>query len=98
MSMNLMIGSTRLTADGLVGTSGQPVQVYWVHLVSGGTASITSLNDGTSATDTAFIQIDGKANESVTLNFAGGVRFPSGCFMNTDANISYCNIGFTEEF
>ncbi len=98
MSMNLMIGNTRLTADGVVGTSGKPIQVYWIHLVSGATASTTSLNNGTAAGDTAFIQVDGVANQGVTVNFAGGVRFPAGCFMNTDANISYCTIGYSEVF
>jgi len=46
---------------------------------------------------TAYVQVDGKANEGVLLNFAGGVRFASGCFMDTDANISYATIGCTRD-
>ena len=96
--MNLVIGDVRLTADGLVGTSGKPIRVYWIHLVSGATLSTTTLNNGTGADDTAYVQVDGVANQGVLLNFAGGCRFPDGCYMNTDANIEYALIGYTEEF
>ena len=98
MSMNLVIGNTRLTADGLVGTSGKPIRVYWVHLVSGATASTTTLKNGTGTGGTAYCQVDGVASSGVLLNFAGGMRFPDGCYMDTDANISYAVIGYTEEF
>ena len=97
MSMNLMIGTQRSTADAQVGAGSRPCRVYWIHLVSGGTASTTSLENATGTGGDDYIQVDGKANESVTLNFAGGVLFPEGCYMNTDANISYCVIGFSEE-
>jgi len=98
MSMNLMIDTVRLAADGAVGVSGKPMRIYWIHLVSGATASTTSLKNGTSTAGTAYCQVDGKANEGVLLNFAGGMRFPDGCFMDTDANISYATIGCTREF
>ena len=96
--MNLVPGSTRLTADGLVGSSGNPIRVFSIHLISGATASTTTFNNGTLVGDTAYAQVDGIASKSVTLNFAGGLRFPAGCYMNTDANISYCVITYTEEF
>ena len=95
--MNLLIGNTRLTADGLVGTSGKPIRIYWIHLVSGGSASTTTLKNGTGTGGTAFLQVDGIASSAVNVSFAGGVRFPDGCYMDTDANISYCTIGYTEE-
>jgi hypothetical protein len=98
MSMNLVTDTKRLTADGVVGQSGKPTRVYWILLVSGSTGSTTSLKNGTSGTGTAYVQVDGKANEGVLLNFAGGVRFPDGCYMDTDANISYATIGCTTEF
>ena len=97
MSMNLVPGNTRLTADGAVGTSGNIIRVFSIHLVSGGTASTTSFNNGTGAGDTALCQIDGTASEGVTVSFNGGLKFVDGCFMNTDANISYCTIIYTEE-
>jgi len=93
----MLIGTQRLTKDGSVGVSGKPVRVYWIHLVSGATASTTSFKNGTSTAGTAYIQADGLVSKGVTLNFAGGVLFPSGCYMDTDANISYCTVGFTME-
>ena len=98
MSMNLVIDTVRLAADGVVGQSGKPTRVYWIHLISGGTASTTSLKNGTSTAGTAYCQVNGKANEGVLLNFAGGMRFPGGCFLDTDANISYATVGCTTEF
>ncbi len=98
MSMNLVPGSIRLTADGSVGTSGKPIRVFSIHLVSGGTASTTVFNNGTASGDTPYFQMDGTANLGLTAGFNGGLRFPDGCFMNTDNNISYATIIYTEEF
>ena len=95
--MNLVPGTLRLAADGLVGTSGKPIRVFSVHLVSGATASTTSFKNGTSTGGTAYLQVDGVISKGVTLNIAGGMRFPAGCYMDTDANISYCTIVYTEE-
>lgn len=96
--MNLVPGTVRLTEDSLVGTSGKPIRIFSIHLVSGGTLSTTTFKNGTSTSGTAWVQVDGLASSGVTLNFAGGVRFPAGCYMDTDANISYCTVTYTEEF
>ena len=95
--MNLVPGNTRLTADGLVGTSGKPIRIFIIHLLSGATASTTTFKNGTSTGGTAYVQVDGVSSQGVTLNFAGGVRFPDGCYMDTDANISHALITYTEE-
>ena len=95
--MNLLPGTTRLTADGLVGASGKRVRVFSIHLVSGATASTTTFKNGTGTGGTAYCQVDGVASQGVTLNFAGGLSFPDGCFMDTDANISYCVVVATQE-
>lgn len=95
--MNFVPGSTRLTADGQVGSGTRACRVYSIHLVSGGTGSATVLKNGTSTSGTAYVQVDGVASTGVTLNFAGGVLFPAGCYMDTDANISYAVITFNEE-
>ena len=95
--MNLMPGATRLTADGLVGTSGKPIRVFQIHLVSGATLSTTLFKNGTSTGGTSYIQVDGTASKGVTWESKNGVLFPSGCYMDTDANISFCVIVYTEE-
>ena len=90
--MNLLPGTVLLTADGVVGVSGKPVRVYSVHLISGSTASTCTLENGTTASGTIYAQIDGIASQGVTINFAGGLCFPDGCFLDADANISSCVI------
>lgn len=92
--MNLTPGQQRVTADAVVGGSGVPARVFCVTLVSGGTASTLVLRNGTSASGTAFEQIDGIASQSVTKNYAGGLFFPLGCFADADANISYATVIF----
>ncbi len=98
MSMNLVPGSQRLTADGVVGTSGNPIRVFHIHLNSGATASTTLFRNGTGTGDTEYIQVDGLSSKSVNVGFTGGLRFPAGCYMDTDANIDYCTVCYTEEF
>ena len=98
MSVPMQIpGNVRLTGDALVGTSGHKIRVFSIHLVSGGTLSTTLFKDGTSTSGTSYIQVDGVANKGVTLDFHYGVLFPDGCYMDTDANISYCTVVYTEE-
>ena len=95
--MNLLPGTQRVTADLAVGTSGKPIRVFCVHLISGGTASTLTLYNGTSASGTAYIQVDGVASQGVTINFSGGMLFPAGCFADVDANISYAMVTFSLE-
>ena len=90
-------GNVTLSSDNVVGTSGKPIRVFHIHLVSGGTLSTTIFKNGTTTGGTAYLQADGVANKGSDLDFHYGVRFPNGCFMDTDANISYCTISYTEE-
>jgi len=90
--MNLTPGVVRITADSAVSTSGKPIRVFCVNLISGGSASTLTLKNGTSTSGTAYDQIDGTASQSVTKNYAGGLLFPGGCYADADANISYATI------
>jgi hypothetical protein len=85
--MNLLPGTVRLTADGLVGKSGKECRVYSVHLVSAsGTAAQVILKNGTSTSGTAYAQVDGTASKGVTVSFAGGLLFPAGCYADVTVN------------
>lgn len=95
--MNLVPGNTRLTADGAVGTSGNVIRVFTVHVVNSGGDSATILRNGTADTDTAFCQVDGVDGTGVTVSFNGGLKFTNGCFLDVGANISYATIIYTEE-
>lgn len=96
MSMNVFIGTQKVTADSVIGTSGKAIKVYGVHLVSGGTASTCTLKNGTSTSGAAYAQIDGTASVGVTISFNGGKYFPAGCFFDADANISYATVDYAE--
>lgn len=101
--MNLVPGVQRVTTDisvGPVGTANvpRPIRLFSVSLVSGASASTLTLRDGTSTAANANEQVDGVASQSVTKNYAGGLRFPNGLFADVDANISYATFSFTEEY
>lgn len=99
MSMNLVPGTQAITTtDAVVGVSGKPVRVYSVHMVSDGTAGILILRNGTSTGGTSYLQIDGVISKGATLDFAEGIRFPDGCFMDADAHCISGVISFSQEF
>jgi hypothetical protein len=92
--MNLLPGSQRITASGIVGptvdgvTHPKPIRLFCVSLVSGGTASVLSLLNGTSASGTQYVSITGTISTGTVVNFAGGLRFPDGLYASADGNIS----------
>ncbi len=95
--MGLGIGSTRLTADGVVGVSGSPTRIYSIIVKSGGTAAQVTIHNGTTGGADEFMQIDGTVNAAVITNFAGGLFLPAGGFCNVDANTTYATILYTTE-
>jgi len=98
MSMNLVPGTQLITEDGVLGTSGKPIRVFSVHLISGATASELTLRNGTLVSSTIYAQETGTADTGATFNYNGGVRFPAGCFVDVDANATSALFVYTEEF
>lgn len=96
--MNVLPGSQRITADSQIGPSDKAIQLYSVSLISGGTASVLSLLNGTSTGGTQYVSITGIANTGTVINFAGGLRFPNGLFADVDTNISSATFGFESIF
>lgn len=96
--MNLVPGVKAIsTTDSAVGVSGMPVRVFSVSMISDGTAGTLKLRNGTAATDTIYLQIDGTASKCATFDSAAGVLFPSGCFMDADTHTVSGLIAFTME-
>ena len=98
--MNLLPGTQRIVGDGdiAIGTSGHPIRVFNIEVISGGTASTVILHSGTAiVAGDNYGQVDGVANKSVVINYAGGKLFPSGCFLQTDANSAFVTVTYTEE-
>lgn len=88
--MSSQLGGTQLvTADIALGVSGTPVRVKMIHVVSGGTAGVVILRNGTSASGTAYAQETGTINTGKTVYFGdSGIVFPAGCFVDVDANVT----------
>ena len=92
-------GSQRITnqTDVAVGTSGKPTRVFSLSVTSGGSAGITLLRNGTSASGTALYHMDGTISKCVTQNFEGGMLFPAGCFADVDANCASVTVCYASE-
>lgn len=75
------------TADAVVGISGRPTRVYFITVLSDGTATVVKMYNGTSTGGQFFHQIDGTISKSVTVYFgAQGLLFPAGCFLDVDTH------------
>lgn len=100
--MNLLPGIQQIVGDGDIAlvssVAGTPVRVFSVEVISGGTASTVLLFNGVAiVTANRYGQVDGIANKSVVINYAGGKLFPNGCFVQTDANSAYVTISYSTE-
>lgn len=96
--MELLPGTTRIISDGSIGPVGKPIRLYCVSLISGGSASVLSLLDGTSTGGTQYVSITGTASTGIVINFAGGMRFPDGLFADVDANVASATFIYNSEF
>lgn len=90
-------GTTLVTADGTIGVSGKPVRVYHIHILSGGTAGVVALRNGTAVTDTIWVQETGTASTGATFDYGEGVLLPGGCFVDVDANVTSVAVTFHTE-
>jgi len=98
--MNLVYGVARITTNtsAQISPTNQPLRIQSIHLVSIPTASTLTFRNGSLVTDDAYLQVDGAASQGVTLNFAGGMYFPDGCYISTDISLSWVTISYTTEF
>lgn len=86
------------TSDVVIGTSGKPTRVFAINFLSGGTAGVIILKNGTSASGTAFVQENGVISSGKTVTYGTtGVLFPAGCFLDLDTNVSSGVVSFSQE-
>lgn len=82
-------GSVLVTADRELIEAGKPVRVFNINLISSGTtggSTIALLNGG--ATGTIYIKETGTVSTGKTFDYGiNGHLFPSGCYVDVDANI-----------
>lgn len=80
-------GYQKITADGVVGGSGNPIDVFGYSIESGvGGAGVTTMYDGTSTSGTKLFEDEGTANKWKNVNWENGRRFPSGLYVDIDSN------------
>lgn len=85
----MAVGYQLVTSDIVLGTSGTPVAIYGMNILSsGGGAGVVKLRSGTAVGGTIIIQEVGTTSQGVSKNYGGnGIVFPSGCFVDVDANV-----------
>lgn len=74
------------TSSGVLNDSGKPQAVYFVEMLSGGTAAVPCLYDGTSSLGTGVMPLQGVISSWMQLNPGIGGVFPRGCFVSFDSN------------
>lgn len=84
--------------DAVVGTSGKPTRVFCINFLSGGTAGIVILRNGTSSGGSVFVTENGVISSGKTVPYgATGILFPAGCFLDIDANVTGGVVEYSQE-
>lgn len=96
------VGSVLMATDGaVVGTSGKPIRVFSIAVLSGGTAGEVKLYNGTSTSGDLYIhEICPVVSTSNQFNYgSAGILFPAGCFYDevVDANVTSTLVTFELE-
>jgi hypothetical protein len=94
-----MSGSQLITADGVVGTSGKPIRVYGIHVISGaGGGAVVNLRSGTAVGGTIRLKATGTASQGVTFPYGNeGHLFEEGCYCDVDTNTTSVLVSFQKE-
>jgi len=91
-------GSVQKTADSAIGSSGEPIRLFSVNMLSGGTAGQLVLRNGTSASADIWVREVGVANTGKTVSYGEhGILFPKGCFYDDDTNFTWVTFEFSVE-
>lgn len=91
-----------IAAGQAVGASGKATRVFFVHIISGGTAGeIKLFNDIATIAANLFVQEKcSVVSTGNTISYGKeGILFPNGCFYSevVDANVTSTLIGFAQE-
>lgn len=87
--MSLPIGSQKITADGVIGTSGRKIRVYGFIVRAGGSDTVVAVHDGTSTSGAQVDAINVSASTTNRVTYPGGLLMTNGCYLNVDANTSF---------
>lgn len=92
-------GTKTVSADAELSTSGQPVVVFSVSIVSGaGGDGQVILRNGTDGSGTALLPLAGTQSQTVTIPLGDkGLMFPNGCFIDLDANVTQVTVTYERD-
>ena len=91
-------GAVQKTADSAIGTSGKPIRLFAVNMLSGATAGELVLRNGTAATSDIWVREQGAVSTGKTVTYgAHGILFPNGCWYDDDANFTSVTFQYSEE-
>ena len=91
-------GAVSKTADSVIGTSGKPIRLFAVNMLSGATAGQLVLRNGTVAGAAIWVREVGTANTGKTVTYGThGILFDAGCFYDDDTNFTGVTFQFAEE-
>jgi hypothetical protein len=84
----MAVGYQLVVADGVLSSAGEPVAVYGMNIIStGGGGAVIKLRSGSAVSGTIIIQETGTTSQGKSFNYGGnGIVFPSGCYVDVDAN------------
>ena len=93
-----MAGQQRITADGVLGTSGKPQRVYSLTIMGKLTGpGVVILRNGTLVTDTETFRAQGVSEGTTTTSFGTcGRFFPAGCFVDVDGDVEYAEFDYEQ--
>ncbi|SRR6266446_5916335 len=87
----------RLTTSGVVGDSGQPIDMAGYNVVSGATAAQPWFVNGASTAGVyAFVAGPVTASQGNNLSMPAMVRFPKGLFVSFDANTTSVTVFYVQ--
>ena len=90
-------GAVSVTADSIIGTSGRPIRLWAVNMLSG-TAGELVLRNGSTETSPIWVRELGTANTGKTVPYGNqGILFPLGMFYDDDSNFTGVTIQYSEE-
>lgn len=96
--MSLSIGKQKITADGVIGTSGKNIRLFGLIVrASSGGATVVNIYEGTSAGGTLVDVVNGATSTTERPMYAGGLLCSGGLYIDVDANTSFVTAIYEQE-
>ena len=90
-----MPGSITTSTSQELSTSGMPVAVYGVTIVSDGTPGLLIMRNGINADADVLLTFTGVANSSFDIPWPDiGAVFPNGCYLDIDGHVTSVTVSF----